>query len=91
MWGSNLQPRDQESHSRGVWVAQSVECLALDFSSGQDPMVLGIETRVGFQAKCGSCLGFSPLTLSLSVSLSLNLSLPLPLSPAHLLSLFLKN
>ena len=31
----------------GVWGAQSVKCPTLDFSSGHDLVVLGIELRVG--------------------------------------------
>ena len=43
---------------RGAWVAQSVECLNLDFSSGHDPRVIGL-SHVGLCAECGVCLGFS--------------------------------
>ena len=34
----------------GAWVAQSVERLTLDFSSGQDLKVCGIEPRIGLCA-----------------------------------------
>ena len=31
---------------RGTWVAQSVKCLTLGFSSGHDPMVCEFEPRI---------------------------------------------
>ena len=36
--------------NRGAWVAQSVECLTPDFSSGHDLTVRGIECHVGLCA-----------------------------------------
>ena len=59
----------------GTWVAQSVECLTLDFSSGH-----GHDPRV---------VGSSPSSGSMSLLRILLLSLPLLLSPAHALSLSL--
>ena len=49
-----------------IWVAQSVECLTLDFGSGHDLVVCGIGPRVGLDRVTAwdPCLGFS-----LSVSL----------------------
>jgi len=39
---------DQKSrHRRGTWVAQSVECLTLDFSLGHDFRVLGSSPESG--------------------------------------------
>ena len=52
-------------------MAQSLERLTLDFGSGRDLMVRGIEHR--------ACLGF-PLSLSLCPSLADLLSLSLSLS-----------
>ena len=34
----------------GAWVAQSVKCSTLDFSSGRDLMVSEIETHAGHHA-----------------------------------------
>ena len=55
-------------------MAQSVKCPTLDFGSGHDLTVRGMEPRV---EQCGTCLGFS-------------LSLSLCPSPAHALSLSIK-
>ena len=41
-------------HDQGAWVAQSVECLTLDFGSGHDPRVLGSSPV------SGSLLGAEP-------------------------------
>ena len=51
----------QKKKSTGAWVAQSVEPLTPDLSSGHDPG-REIEPRVGLCAECGACLRFS-LTL----------------------------
>ena len=53
--------------SRHAWVAQLVECPALDFGSGHDLTVREFEPRVGLHAGHGGCLGFS-LSLFLSPS-----------------------
>ena len=36
--------------TRGTWGAQSVECLALDFGSGHDLVVRGLEPHLGLYA-----------------------------------------
>ena len=36
-----------EGRGEGAWVAQSVECLTLDFSSGHDPKVVGLSLAPG--------------------------------------------
>ena len=64
-------------------MAQSVEYLTLDFSSGHDPRFVGSNHELGSVLTVQSRLGI----LSLSLSLSLSFCLPLPLSPAHPLSL----
>ena len=61
-------PRRVSECSRGTWVPQPVERLTLDFGSGHDLPVRGMESCVGPCAECGACLG-----------LSLSPSLPLPL------------
>ena len=49
-------------------MAQSVECPALDFGSGHDLRVVGLEPQVGFHAESpGNCLRYS---LSLPLALS---------------------
>ena len=50
---------------KGAWVAQSVECPALNFSSGHDLKVMGSHVRL--HAQQGIYLRFS---LSLSLCLS---------------------
>ena len=60
--------------SRGAWVAQSVELLTLDFSSGYDPRVMGSSST------SGSTLTVEPAFKILSLSLC-----PSPLLP-HFLS-----
>ena len=40
----------EEANMGGAWVAQSVGCLTLDFSSGHDLKVCGIEPHVGLCA-----------------------------------------
>ena len=59
-------------------MAQAVTHLALDFSSGHDLLVRGIEPRVGLHTDIAE-----PAWDSLSLSLSLSLCL----SPAHVLPL----
>ena len=54
----------------GTWVAQSVKCPALDFGSGHDLTVRGVEPRVGLHADSCSLFGIH--------SLSLSFLLPLP-------------
>ena len=59
------------------WVAQSIEHLILDFSSGHDPSVEGLSPMSG-----------SVVSLKPDKILSLSLSLPLPFFPfMHALSL----
>ena len=59
---------------RVAWVAQLVECLTLDCSSGRDPRVMGSSPT------SGSTLSVKPAEDSLSLSVSLSLSLPPSLS-----------
>ena len=54
----------------GAWVAHLVELLTLDFGSGHDVMVRGIEPHVGL---CTDSV--EPAWDSLSLSLSLSLTL----------------
>ena len=61
-------------HLGGAWVAQSVKCPTLDFGSGHDLMVDGIEPRIGLSAD-----SVEPAWDSLSPSLSA----PLPLMHVH--------
>ena len=67
--------------NRGAWVAQSVELLTLDFSSGHDPRVVGLTpgsvSRSGLSLESGlvgihslSLCPSPPLVHSLSLSLS---------------------
>ena len=58
-----------KSNIRGAWVAQSVEHLALDFSSGHDLTVCEFEPHIGLCADSAEPAWDS---------LSLPLSLPLP-------------
>ena len=48
---------------RGTWVAQLVKHVTLDFGSGHDLMVCGIEPSLWLCSECGACLGFSLPTL----------------------------
>ena len=60
---------------RGTSVAQSVECLTLDFGSGHDLMVYGFEPCSGLCAELGAYLGFflsRPLSLSPSCMYALS-------------------
>ena len=59
-------------HLQGAWVAQSVECLILDFGSGHDPRI------VGSSPDLGSVLSMEPTWDSLFLSAPL---------PAHTCSL----
>ena len=68
-----------QSDSGGAWVAQSVECLILDFTSGHDLTVGGIEPHVGLCADrvepAWDSLSpslFAPSLLARSLSLSQN-------------------
>ena len=61
-----LKPEDE-----GGWVTQLVEHPTLDFGSGHDLTVHGIEPHIGLSAECGACLRFSvsgPLPHSCSFS-----------------------
>ena len=52
---------------RGAWVAQSVKCLTLGFSSGHDLRVFGIGPHIGLCADSAEPAWDSPpLSLSLS-------------------------
>ena len=62
---------------KGAWVAQSVKCPTLDFSSGHNLMVHEFEPHVGFHAD-----GVEPAWDSVSPSLSA--------PPLLALNLFLK-
>ena len=44
----------------GSWVAQSIECLSIDFGSGHDPRVVESSTTSGsvLSAESGGCLSF---------------------------------
>ena len=53
---------------RGAWVAQSVECLTLDFGSGHDLMVHEIEPLVKLMLTAWRLLGIISLLLSLPLS-----------------------
>ena len=63
---------------KGAWVAQSVECLTLEFSSGHDPGVIGLSTMLGcmlsvkpaWDSLSPSLSAFPPLTHVLSLSLN---------------------
>ena len=61
---------------RGAWVAQSVECLTLDFSSGHDPRAVGSSPASGSVLKACSLLGIlfpsAPLPHSPSLSKIIN-------------------
>ena len=61
-------------------MAQLVKGLTLDFGSGHDLMVHGIEFQVGLCVECGAYLGFS---------LSLSLLLPCLRTLSHSTSFFL--
>ena len=69
------------SINRGAWVAQSVERLTLDFSSGHDLTVRGFEPHLGL------CTDSAEPAWD---SLSLPLSLPFPCLHTRSLSLSLK-
>lgn len=64
---------------RGVWVAQLVKRLTLDFSQDHDLMVMGLSPGVRLSAKVRICLGVS-LSPSLSVPSPLMNTLSLPFS-----------
>ena len=64
-----------EISGRGVWVAQSIKCLTLDFGSGHDLTVCGFWPCVGLYANSAK-----PAWDSLSLSLSVPPSPPLMLS-----------
>ena len=49
---------------RATWVAQSVKCLTLDFGSGHDLTVCGIEPHVRLHTQHEPCLRFSLSSLS---------------------------
>ena len=68
-----------ENKAGGAWVAQSAEHLTLDFDSGHDLTVRGIELHVGLCAD-GAEPAWDPLSLSLSAP---------PYSLAHMFSLSL--
>ena len=51
---------------RGAWVAQLVQCLALDFSSGHDPRVMRLSPTLGSVLTAWNLLGIHSLSLSLS-------------------------
>ena len=65
----------KNTSSEGVWVDQSIEHPALDFGSGHDLTVHGMEPRVGLctdsMQPAWECLSLS-LSLSLFPSLSQN-------------------
>ena len=66
-----LCPRNYKyRHFGGTWVAQSVEPMTLEFSSGNDPRVLGLSPTLG------PMLSVEPAWDSLSISPSA----PLPCS-----------
>ena len=50
---------------RGAWVAQLVQCLALDFSSGHDPRVMRLSPTLGSVLTAWNLLGIHSLSLSL--------------------------
>ena len=54
-----------------TWVAQSIKCLTLDFSSGHDFTVSEMSLTLGSALTVWSLLGI--LSLSLSLSLSINI------------------
>ena len=62
------------SKSWDTWVPQSVDLMTLDFGSGHDLRVIGIELHLGLHAQHGACLRFS-LSLSLLLSLSLKIKI----------------
>ena len=68
-----LEEGSKNLFKRDTWVAQSVECLTLDFGSGYDPSVMGLSPASG-SALSEACLRFS-LSLSLCPSPLLVLSL----------------
>ena len=59
----------------GTWVAQSVECLTLDFGSGHDLMVVRSSPTSGSILTAWSLLGILSLSLSLSLPLLCSLCL----------------
>ena len=70
--GCDLDKSFKEEHNLwGLWVAQSVKRLTLDFSSGRDLTVHGIKSHVELSAECGTCLVCLPLFLSLSLSINI--------------------
>ena len=87
-----MEPRQSDSRSRstlllhvhekdkrgGSWVAQSIECLTLDFLRSQSQGG-GIKPQVMLHNGCGACLGFS-LSPSALPYPSCNLSRSLSLS-----------
>ena len=48
----SLSPIKRLMVKEGTWVALSVKCPALDFSSGHDLTVCGFEPRIGLCADC---------------------------------------
>ena len=66
--------------SRGAWVAQSVECLTLDFSSGYDLAVWAMELRIELCTDDAEA-AWDSLCLPLSLPLAAcALSLPLKIN-----------
>ena len=59
---------------RGTWVAQLVECLTLDFSSGRDLAGHGFKPCTGLCADGVDLLGIFSLSLSFCRSHTLSLS-----------------
>ena len=81
----------------GPWVAQSVERPTLDFSSGHDLMVRGIEPRVGLgndsEEPAWDSLSAPPLfvrTRALSLSLKMLVNFCFPKNWQRPVQLFLK-
>ena len=69
--------RALERHrDRGAWVAQSVEHPPLDFHSGPDPRVMGLNPSSGCTLSVEPAWDFLPLSLSLSLSLFPSAPLP---------------
>ena len=76
--GSAGRCGSEATESQGTWVAQSAEHLTLDFGSGHDLTVRGIEPHVKLYAggveldwdSVHLSLPFTLLSLSLSLSLS---------------------
>ena len=55
-------------HFRGTWVAQVVKRRTLDFSSGHDLTVRGIEPTLGSVLTAWRLLGLLSLSLSLKIN-----------------------